>query len=365
MATINIHEVASLRPSDPEGKLWDVTLIEAGMSANNRLYEAKVLKEAVPLFEGAWTYLDHPTDEQERERPERSILEKAGKISKVKDTGGNLVGEWAVVSQWLRETMLEASSLGISDWAQLSINAVGTGEEVKEGNKNYFRVDRIEKVNSVDVVTVAAAGGKVNRLLASDRGEDMTIKWEEVTLEGLTENAPRIVGRIRDEGKAEVEVNLKASQDRVAVLEADLAKVEAEKAEITKRAEEAEKLLANSNVQLKALDAARIVSEALSASELSEKAKEYVRSLMTPAMREYAQTDEEGVDEKLKASVAKAVADLTPLLVHESNEPVVRDMGGGPAIIEPTTETNEDVLAAWVKVTGRTRESIKESPYLM
>jgi hypothetical protein len=265
--------------------------------------------------------------------------------------------------------MLEARSLGMSDWAQLSINAVGVGEEVKEGKKTYFRVDKIESVNSVDVVTVAAAGGKVNRLLASDRGESMEIKWDEVTLEEVTKNAPQIVERIRGEVESEAgklkeaKDLLRASEDKIKTLEADLARVEAERAEAVKQAEEAKAGEASKDIQLRALDAAKIVMEALNASELPEKAREYVRTLMTPAMQEYARTGVE--DERLKASVEKAVADVTGLLGEVRNEPEVQGMGGGPVDIEPTIDIDEDVIEAWAKVTGRTRDSIKESAYLM
>jgi hypothetical protein len=45
-----------------EGKVWDVTVIKSGMSRNNRYYPDKVLREAVPLFEGARVFVKSDAD---------------------------------------------------------------------------------------------------------------------------------------------------------------------------------------------------------------------------------------------------------------------------------------------------------------
>jgi hypothetical protein len=40
-----------------EGSVWDVTVIRAGLSLNGNYYPDKVLREAVPLFEGARVFV--------------------------------------------------------------------------------------------------------------------------------------------------------------------------------------------------------------------------------------------------------------------------------------------------------------------
>ena len=52
MRKIEIRETASVKKKD--GRLWEITLIQPGLSGNKRRYEARVLKEAAPPFEGAW-----------------------------------------------------------------------------------------------------------------------------------------------------------------------------------------------------------------------------------------------------------------------------------------------------------------------
>ena len=52
------------RAPQQEGKVWEVTVIKAGVSKNNNLYTKEVLDRACPLFEGApvgiYEFVDTP-----------------------------------------------------------------------------------------------------------------------------------------------------------------------------------------------------------------------------------------------------------------------------------------------------------------
>lgn len=148
-----------------KGRQWDVVLITAGKSLNNRTYPAEVLRQSASLFEGAAAYADHPEPAQAGR--DRSIRDKVGKFTNVRfDTftqGGRITeglrARLTVVPSWMRDMLVEAVDAGEPDFYGFSINATG---KVAGG-----RVQTIESVQSVDVVSTPAAGGRIERLVAS------------------------------------------------------------------------------------------------------------------------------------------------------------------------------------------------------
>jgi len=376
MRKVNIIEAASVRPTDATGKVWDITLIRPGLSKNKRQYSPGILKEALPLFEGCWSYLDHPTEAQEQDRPERSIVEKAGKVTQVHSgVDGAMVGTLTVVNPWLRETMKNAHDLGMDDFVQFSINAVGTGENVREGGEEYFRIDRIDKVNSVDAVTTAAAGGKVNRLLAAVKKEASEMDWKEATFEALAKERPDIVEKIRTEEKAKAygeKDELHAAKNAVAEAEGQvselqgrLTEVEVERDGAIAKAEVAEVEVAKHVGQMRGLEGTRIVVEALKNAELPAKAQEYVRGLLAVAVRQFAESGDDDAEEKLRATVERAVADVKGLLEGFETQPKVEGMGtAGEADTLTDTlkveDVGDDVFEAWRELTRQDEKVIRE-----
>lgn len=182
-----VHFIEAVKGSD--GREWDVLLIEAGMSRNpppkNYYYPAEALKAATPLIEGAAAYEDHATDEDMRRRKGRRVREKVGVFRSAEfgryNVRGRLVeglkARFKVLAPWLRETMLEAEQAGELDFVQFSIDADGIVKQKELNGQKVPFVERIERVNSIDVVDRAAAGGTVIRLAeaksASGEGDDM------------------------------------------------------------------------------------------------------------------------------------------------------------------------------------------------
>lgn len=172
----------------PTGREWEVMLITAGLSANGRYYPAATLKKAAPLFEGAAAFADHATEAERRIRPERSVREKVGQFTNVRyvkeSAGGRtlegLRARFVLVDRALRETLLEAYEAGLRDFLGFSIDAVGKVEPKEVGGKMVKWVESIFRVNSVDVVTSAAAGGAFERLVASNSGSEVTMTPEEM-----------------------------------------------------------------------------------------------------------------------------------------------------------------------------------------
>ncbi len=158
------------------GIVWEVTLISAGDSANGRHYPADVLKKAAPLFEGVKAYADHPGRSESRERPERSVRDVIGWFEGVKyDAKAKALTAHLHLSEAagsLRQLVLDAWNRGKKDLIGLSINAEGQIQESIDGGKRKKTVTSISRVSSVDLVTEPAAGGRLEKLVASTRPDD-------------------------------------------------------------------------------------------------------------------------------------------------------------------------------------------------
>ena len=78
------EQIEFLAESVSDDRTIPVKIIQAGASGNRRRYSAGVLRSAVPMFEGATTYMDHPSREDIRSGKNRSTREVTGWIKDVK-----------------------------------------------------------------------------------------------------------------------------------------------------------------------------------------------------------------------------------------------------------------------------------------
>ena len=71
-----------------------VTVIKAGFnSSEDRYYPADMLKRDFKVFEGMKMYADHPTEQEDKDRPERSIRDWVATLTEVTcDDGGTVTG---------------------------------------------------------------------------------------------------------------------------------------------------------------------------------------------------------------------------------------------------------------------------------
>lgn len=156
----------------------NVVLLRAGHGnlGQRHWYSAAALQDAVArdIFEAAQAYLDHPSTIEEQTRPERSVRDLAGWYSDVEvrpytdpEVGKTValfgtfhpaVGKDEVVT--IVRTCIEyAKRYPRMAWAGLSINAYGDSVPQTIDGEQWNVVDRIEGVDSVDIVTKAGAGG--------------------------------------------------------------------------------------------------------------------------------------------------------------------------------------------------------------
>ena len=172
-ATVAIVEAGGLilEAKSKTGNAWDVLLIKAGTSGNRRHYPAPMLEAAVPLFESVKAYADHPTKDEQRSRPERSVRDVVGWFEGVRwdaDEQG-IRGTFKILesADWLRSALKSAWDQGKRDLLGFSINATGKlGAKRADGST---LIESLDSVASTDVVTTPGAGGRLLGVLESER----------------------------------------------------------------------------------------------------------------------------------------------------------------------------------------------------
>ena len=179
---INLNESLDFSATS-KGNKWKVKVIESGWGSSG-YYGPEMLKEYGPTVFSAGTkvFMNHPSISEESNRPERDIHQLAGKlVSDAVFDGTGLVAEVEFYSHYAPIIREMAGDVG------LSIRALGeasVGEA--EGREGPIIESLIaDELTSVDVVTVAGAGGKFISLLESyTRKDAATIQVTESLSEG-------------------------------------------------------------------------------------------------------------------------------------------------------------------------------------
>lgn len=147
-----------------EGK-YRIRIIVPGQGSSG-IYTAENLAESAPLFKaGTEMFIDHPTETEEWERPERSIRDYAGVFLEDATVGedGALYTVCKVFSgvNDLIKDKWEHIGVSINAWCNDPIAETGV-------------VPVFSGVRSVDFVTAPGAGGAIIDLLESNRNNSIT-----------------------------------------------------------------------------------------------------------------------------------------------------------------------------------------------
>lgn len=145
-----------------EGK-YRIRIIVPGQGSSG-IYTAENLAESAPLFKaGTEMFIDHPTESEEWERPERSIRDYAGVFLEDATVGedGALYTVCKVFSgvNELIKDKWEHIGVSINAWCNEPIAETGV-------------VPVFSGVRSVDFVTTPGAGGGIVDLLESNRNDN-------------------------------------------------------------------------------------------------------------------------------------------------------------------------------------------------
>jgi hypothetical protein len=160
-----LNEGAAYTPST--GNLT-LTVIKPGWSKNNRYYSPELLKKSVGIFEGCKMFADHATDKQAAERPEGSMKDWVATINHVQaESDGTLKATASVHDEGFKTTLSNLKRAGNLSQMGVSIRAFGEAKDGEaEGRKGKI-IESLLGARSVDFVTFAAAGGRVESMSES------------------------------------------------------------------------------------------------------------------------------------------------------------------------------------------------------
>lgn len=317
-----------------ETKKVVVVLIEAGVNYNKkRYYPKKTIQEAAPLFAGLKMYLDHPTEQEESQKPERSIREWLSTIEESWYEDGMALGRVHIHSPWLLENMADdvfRREIGTS------INASGRMHIGEIDGQQMQIMDSILDPRSVDWVTEAGARGRVLQLQESQRIEKekteiknmLTVKELKETNKALYD---QVAAEVREAMKGETEAKIQE-----AVTKAVEKALNDEKEKATK----AEKSAARKAK----------ITETVAGSKLPEKARaRFVENFI----RENAEVKDDELETKLKEAV---IAEIKYL--NEMGAGIKIDVNPGKAAAAGAVDsaTNEILEAAGYKKSEKEEE---------
>lgn len=179
------ESTAKAKATETKG-VWRIKLIEGDVHGSSGYYPASVLERdgAKAFPAGSHIYLDHPTWEEDWQRPERSVKDLVGRMIEDAtymddpDEGKGLYGN-VTFKQSVREDMEF-----YAETAGMSIRAIGLTEESPVTGE--LVVTELVEGLSVDIVTHAGAGGKLVGMAESARKGNETGEQRELFLQ-LTE----------------------------------------------------------------------------------------------------------------------------------------------------------------------------------
>lgn len=180
--TVSLNESIAFSAT-ATGKKWQVKVIESGWGSSG-YYPKEVLAEYGPKVfkKGTKVFMNHPSVHEENDRPERDVNQLAGKlVSDARFDGTGLIAEVEFYSHFAPIIKEMAGDVG------LSIRALGESRVGEAEGRQGPIIEALvaDPLTSVDVVTVAGAGGKFLSLLESySRKDDEATLLSESVSEG-------------------------------------------------------------------------------------------------------------------------------------------------------------------------------------
>lgn len=167
--SISLNESGAINATG-KGKKWSIKVIESGWGSSG-YYPAAMLEEYGPQVfkKGTKVFMNHPSMNEESDRPERDVNQLAGKLtSDAQFDGTGLVAEVEFYSHFAPIIREMAGDVG------LSIRALGESRVGEAEGREGPIIEALvaDPLTSVDVVTVAGAGGKFLSLLESYTRKD-------------------------------------------------------------------------------------------------------------------------------------------------------------------------------------------------
>ncbi len=169
--------ISDAKQTDKKGWKWDVTIIRAGKTQTNPAVYVPVaaLSASLDVFEGSKVYANAEADANghKKDRNKKVSKDIVAILSKPYVQGEELKATMTILpsGKWLRDNLfaMHEENLPFDSVYQLSIDSSIDAKRsfVAAINETLPVVNRIVKAD-VDIVGEAAAGGRINRLAASN-----------------------------------------------------------------------------------------------------------------------------------------------------------------------------------------------------
>ena len=194
-------------------------------------------------------YADHPTEAEDKEKPERSMGSSWVAVLKdvTCDESGVVSGIAEIIEPWLMQKLASLRDKKMLSEMGVSINAVGFASKATMEGKETLVIERLDGCRSVDFVTEPGAGGTVT-FYEADRSRDIDL----VELSALTERRPDLVKVIEAKVRAEISKEVKKSmedKERITELEGQNETLTTENTALKDKITEAEKEKAKAEAQ--------------------------------------------------------------------------------------------------------------------
>ena len=177
---------------ESKGYRWQVQIIDAGPDKQSGMeYPHDVLRAAGPLYDGARVFALQQGQHAAPDNPYgKSVRDLVGWISDVKPNTAGLEGHLNILksAKWLRDMILDSFTRGKPDLVGLSHDVMGK-VTAANGKKT---VEKIVKVDSVDIVYEPIAGGKITRMAAAAKAGQKEGNMLEKLLAALKANKPEV-----------------------------------------------------------------------------------------------------------------------------------------------------------------------------
>lgn len=192
---------------DSETGRGTVTILEEGISADGEWeFKKTALEAGLSAFNGADMHLDHPSVQERKSLPERSVRTRVGRVTETfmgrsEVTGREaLMGKFFIYDETWRKTLRNMKEGGLLEQQHVSIAGLGTGMVEKRGERNVRVISSIRYGQSVDFVTKGNAGGKVH--MFQSVGEAELLGLGDLTKEMLEAHRPDLLAEIRQSAGA-------------------------------------------------------------------------------------------------------------------------------------------------------------------
>lgn len=156
-----LYEATAKAKATESKGIWRIKLIEGDVHGSSGYYPASVLERdgATAFPAGTHIYLDHPTWEEDCQRPERSVKDLVGAMTEAAQYEDDPVeGKGLYAKVKFRESVREDVEF-YAETAGMSIRAIGITDE-SPATGELIVTELVEGL-SVDIVTHAGAGGKL------------------------------------------------------------------------------------------------------------------------------------------------------------------------------------------------------------